>query len=74
MSLHQATTRRGKQWRWFVGLLAAGVVTPGAALPPAYGLALAAVDVALAFVPPLSTLAYGIFAPDFARVGGRMRR
>jgi hypothetical protein len=75
-----ATARRGKQRRWFVGLLAAGVVTLGgivasrAALPPAYGLVQAEVDVALAFVPPLSTLAYGIFAQDFARVGGRMRR
>jgi hypothetical protein len=75
-----ATARRGKQRRWFAGLLVAGVVTLGgivvsrAALPAAYGLLLAAIDVALAFVPPLSTLAYGILAPDFARVGGRMRR
>jgi hypothetical protein len=37
-------------------------------------LVLAAVHVALAFVPPLSTRAYGIFAPDFARGGRRMRR
>lgn len=75
-----ATARRGKQRGWFVGLLVAGVVTVGgivtsqAVIPATIGLLPTAVDVALAFVPPLSTLAYGIFAPDFARVGGRMRR
>ncbi|HEV2237908.1 MAG TPA: hypothetical protein VGR57_14710 [Ktedonobacterales bacterium] len=75
-----ATARRGKQWRWFTGLLVAGVVTLGgivaglAALPAVYGPPLLASDIALAFVPPLSTLAYATFAPDFPRAGGRMRR
>jgi len=71
-----ATARRGRQRRWFAGHLIVAILTLGTVI--AIHMAMAAQDAegaatmtfALTFVPAISTLAYGLFAPDIPKPKG----
>lgn len=73
-----ATARRGRQRMWFAGLLIVAVLTLGTVI--VIHAAMAAQDAegaatftyALTFVPAISALAYGLFAPDIPKPKGGM--
>jgi hypothetical protein len=73
-----ATSRRGKQWPWFSGVLSACCVTLIAAIAVRATLgsqnadSAAVVIFALTLVPGLTTLVYGLFAPDIPKPRGNM--
>lgn len=70
------TARRGRQWAWFVGILIAGIVTVGAeaalrgVLTQRGAETMALLIFALTFVPAVTALAYGLFAPDIRKPRG----
>lgn len=65
-----ALTRRGKQRRWFVGLLLPGLVALGGTiliaggLVPVSGAARTLLLALLSFLPPIATLLYGARGPE----------
>jgi hypothetical protein len=71
-----ATARRGQQRAWFVGLLITVVVALGtgvgirAVLAPQDAESAAVLTFALAFVPAVGALLYGLFAPDIPKPRG----
>jgi hypothetical protein len=68
-----ATARRGKQRGWFVGVLLGaiaalvGIVTARAMLTQQNALLIGVMIFALSFAPAMSTLLYGLFAPDIPK-------
>jgi hypothetical protein len=73
-----ATARRGRQRRWFAGLLIVAILTLGTVIAIHMAIATqdaegaATVTYALTFVPAASALMYGLFAPDIPRPKGSM--
>lgn len=73
-----ATARRGRQRRWFAGLLIVAILTLVAVIvihtattaQDAEGAAI--VTYALTFVPAISALMHGLFAPDVPKPKGSL--
>lgn len=73
-----ATARRGRQRRWFAGLLIVAILNLAAVIAihtattaqDAEGAAI--VTYALTFVPAISALMYGLFAPDVPKPKGSL--
>lgn len=71
-----ATARRGRQRRWFAGLLIVALLTLAAVIVIHVAMGTqdtegaATMTYALTFVPAISALMYGLFAPDIPKPKG----